>query len=65
MPLAICVVCLPIDLAHSLGADHKFVFGDKIKEKSSNALTDSKKIKSNFLLLKIQKYNGTTNCFTA
>lgn len=59
MPLAICVVCLPIDLAHSLGADHKFDFGDKIKEKCS------KKIKSNFLLLKIQKYNGTTNCFTA
>lgn len=55
MPLVICVVCLPNDLAHSLGADHKFDFRDKIKEKSSNPLTDSKEKKPNFFLLKIQK----------
>lgn len=53
MPLAICVVCLPNDLAHSLVADHKFDFSHRIRAESSNALCDFKKIKSKFFLLQI------------
>lgn len=63
MPLAICVVCLPNDLAHSLGTDHKFDFGQKmVKAKSFNRFQIDK-VKFYFFLLQIQ--NGKFNCFQA